>query len=610
MRARLGAMLLAAWIAGAGLAQPPASPEPAPAIRLNQLGFLPDGPKRAILPNVATAPLHWRLLDAAGRERLAGETVVTGDDAASGEHLHRIDFGAFDATGEGYRLLVGAAESRPFRIAPDIYARLPFDALAYFYHNRSGTPIEARFAGGAQWTRPAAHAPDRATCFAGADQRGNDWTGCNYTLDASRGWYDAGDHGKYVVNGGIAVWTLLNAWERRHALNRPDLFRDGAAAIPEAGNGVSDLLDEARWELDFLLAMQVPDGTRLSLPAGPGRPGGRLTFAEADASGMAHHKLADGHWTPLPTRPDRDPETRYLYPPTTTATLNLAATAAQCARIWRTIDPAFSARCLTAAERAFAAALRNPEVGAGDFDGSGSYGDASAADEFYWAAAELFITTGKPEYRSRLEGSPFAQGTPGEPGWPSTATLGTVSLALLGPDDLRAAARQRLVAAADAFLADERRAGYHIPYAPPGYPWGSNSNLLNRAIVLALASDFTGEPRYRAGVIDAADYLLGRNPLDQSYVSGYGARPLRNPHHRFWAHSLDPAYPPPPPGALSGGPNNTAMTDEVARTMRGSCAPQTCWRDDVRAFTMNEVAVNWNAPLVWVAAWLAGPAAR
>jgi endoglucanase len=80
---------------------------------------------------------------------------------------------------------------------------------------------------------------------------------------------------------------------------------------------------------------------------------------------------------------------------------------------------------------------------------------------------------------------------------------------------------------------------------------------------------------------------------------------MANPHHRFWAHSADPALPPPPPGALSGGPNSTSRrADPVGRTL-GDCAPQTCWRDDLRAYSMNEVAVNWNAPLVWVSAWLA-----
>jgi len=182
----------------------------------------------------------------------------------------------------------------------------------------------------------------------------------------------------------------------------------------------------------------------------------------------------------------------------------------------------------------------------------------------------------------------------------------------LAPDRLpppdRAALRGRIVAAADRFLGEEQQSGYRIPFAGTDYVWGSNAVLLNRAMLMALADDFTGEARYRAGVVDVMDYLLGRNPLDRSFISGYGARPMANPHHRFWAHSLDPRLPPPPPGLVSGGPNSVSLrADAVGAALAGHCAPQMCWRDDIRAFSMNEVAINWNAPLVWVSAWLAEP---
>ncbi len=362
-------------------------------------------------------------------------------------------------------------------------------------------------------------------------------------------------------------------YEREQALGIPSPYADGKARLPEAGNGVNDLLDEARWELEFFLKMQVPDGTRLKVPVGYKRNVPGMVFTEIDASGMAYHKVGDEHWTPLPTPPHLDREKRLLFPPSTGATLNLAATTAQCARIWRRIDPAFAARCLAAAERAWAAAKRNPEVYVADaFPGSGGYGDSDFSDEFYWAAAELYVTTGKAEYAAVLRASPYFRETAApEPAWPHVAAFGTISLALL-PNGLsageRAALRRSLAAAADGFLADEDRTGYHIPYAPAGWPWGSTSSLLNRAIVLALAHDFTGAARYRDGAIDAMDFILGRNPLDRSFVTGTGARPMEHPHHRFWTHQLDPAMPGPPPGVLSGGPNSTYMSDPVA------CSPE------------------------------------
>jgi endoglucanase len=321
--------------------------------------------------------------------------------------------------------------------------------------------------------------------------------------------------------------------------------------------------------------------------------------------------VADRTWTSLPTAPADDPQPRLLYPPSTAATLNLAATAAQCARIWRATDPAFAARCLAASERAFKAALRNPQVYAPDtFTGSGGYGDGNLADEFYWAAAELFVTTGSPAYRDAVTHMAQFTAPLSEPGWSNTAALGTITLATvantLTPNEI-AAQRALITAAADRFLAEEKQTGYHIPFAGTAYIWGSNGSLLNRAMILALAERLTGAARYREGAVDVMDYVLGRNPLDQSYVTGFGANPMQNPHHRFWAHSLDPKMPPPPPGVLSGGPNSTSMVDTVSQTMRGKCVGQRCWTDKAMAYTMNEVAINWNAPLFWVSAYLTEP---
>jgi endoglucanase len=603
------AVLAATLLAGPVLAEPAAPPSP---VRMNQLGFQPAAPKRALAPDPATAPLSWRLVNAAGRTVASGRTRVEGDDAASGEHLHLVDFSGFRGTGRGFRLIVGSARSRPFDISPGIYGRLKYDALGYFYQSRAGVPIERRFVGDPALARPAGQPHEVLGCFAGADSRANVWDGCDWTLDVTGGWYDAGDQGKYVVNGGISVWTLQDAYARVKARGGPSPFAQGRVKIPEAGDG---LLAEARFELSFLMRMQVPDGKRMRLPVGGQDLSKPLVFTEVDVSGMAHQKVSDTRWTMIPTRPDLDREQRRIFPPTTGATLNLAATAAQGARLWRGVDNAFAAQALAAAERAYAAAKRNPQVYAtGAFPGGGGYGDVQLDDEFFWAAAELFVTTGSPRYLADLKASPIWAGLPAlsgrfaELGWPNTALAGLISLARSDRLDAadRARALKALVANADRALADEAKSNWAIPYAPAGWPWGSNAVVLNRALVLATVADLTGDERYAAGVTDAMDYVLGRNPLDQSFVTGWGARPMKNPHHRFWAHMLDPAYPSPPPGVLSGGVNSTFMSDPVAARLKGHCAPMTCWADDTRAFSVNEVAINWNAPLVWVATWLDG----
>ncbi len=603
MRTHKALVVATCSIALLGAAAPPHD-----AILLNQLGVERSGPKTAIVVTTAAAPQPWSLVDASGKVVSQGETAPFGADAASGERLQRLDFSAANPpVAGGYRLRVGTTASRPFTIAARPYAPLATAALAFFYQQRSGVPILPALVERPDLARPAGHPHERVSCFAGTDQRGVRWPGCAYQLDVTGGWYDAGDQGKYVVNGGIAAWTLLDLHEQLGAWGAPDAFADGRLAIPERANGRDDLLDEARVEVAFLMAMQVPDGSRLRLPTHAGGGAPAAGFVDVDAGGMAHSKVADERWTPLPTAPADDTMPRALYPPTTAATLNLAAVAAQAARIWRTSDPVFADRALVSARRAWAAAVRNPAFFASsDFTGSGGYGDEALDDERFWAAAELYATTGEPQFRQAVTASRFLRHPQPGLNWGSVDQAGLITLATTaGRIDpaVRRAARVALLGLANGFAAERERSGFRLPDAGTAYSWGSNSVLLNRAMVLGIAWQLTHEPRYRNGVVDVIDYLLGRNPLDQSYVSGFGARPMRFPHHRFW-HPADPRYPAPPAGVLSGGPNSTAFADDVAKTMRGRCTGQTCWTDDWRAYAMNEVAINWNAPLVWAAAFL------
>lgn len=573
-------------------------------IRLGQIGLETGGAKVALLPSDAATPLPWTLSDADGRRVAHGETQPFGADAASGERLHRIDFSTFTRVGTGYRLHAAGATSRAFSVKDLPYSDLATEALRFFYQQRSGIPIERAYVQRPDLARAAGHPAEIVTCFAGTDERGVRWPGCAYRLNTTGGWYDAGDQGKYVVNGGLSAWALLDLHTRLAAWGVPNLFADGTLPIPERDNGGDDLLDEARVEVQFLLAMQVPEGQRLSVATQvePGRPAGG--FATIDAGGLAHSKVADEHWTPLPTAPADDAEPRHLYPPTTAATLNLAAVAAQSARVWQDRDAAFAARCLQAARHAWAAAERHPTLYASsDFAGSGGYGDRELSDERFWAAAELYAATGEAPYRDALAASRYLT-QPGEGlSWGSVDIAGLMTLATLD-GAIGGRARTAIVALADRYMAERARSGYRLPFASTAYVWGSNAVLLNRALVLGAAWQATRRPAYRETAADVVSYLLGRNPLDQSYVTGFGARPMRAPHHRFWAGAYDKRYPLPPPGVLSGGPNSTALVDPIAKTLEGRCVGQTCWVDDWRAYALNEVAINWNAPLVWVAAFL------
>jgi endoglucanase len=568
-----------------------------PKVAVNQVGYLPKLPKVAVLESEATEPQKWELLDGDGKVVASGESSVFGADRNSGNSVHRIDFSSFTGTGQGFVLRAGEEKSYPFDIAPDVYHRLKYDALTYFYHNRSGIEIKMPYAGGEQWTRPAGHSPDKAPCARDI--------GCSYTLDVTGGWYDAGDHGKYVVNGGFSAWVLLNEWERAKHLGKSlGDFGDGKLQIPEQGNGIDDLLDEARWEVAFLMAMQAPDGSEFA--------------------GMVHHKMHDEGWTAIGTRPDQDTLKRSLRPVSTAATLNMAAVAAQAARVFRTSDKAFSDKALAAAEKAYAAALKHPDKYADPKDnnnGGGDYSDPHVEDEFYWAAAELFITTGEGSYLTSLQANPHHQkfkngnGTDTLLNWQTVDSLGAISLAVV-PSKLSKkeldAQRDRLVVEADKYLAHAEKEGYRVPFAygdqggKPSYPWGSNSFVASNAMVLALAYDFTKKPEYRAAALAAANYLLGTNPLGQSYVTGYGEKPVVNPHHRFWAKQARADFPAAPPGVLSGGPNSDLQDPYVqaAGLKKKGCAPQKCYLDNIEAWSVNEITINWNSPLAWLTAFL------
>ncbi|TLS41767.1 endoglucanase [Streptomyces montanus] len=559
-------------------------------VRVNQAGYLPDGPKRATVVSSATQPLTWRLRDASGATVATGPTVVRGTDAASKDATHVADFSSYRQAGSGYALIVDGQSSTPFDIRADLYDGLRSDAMAFFHHQRSGTPIEASLVGSA-YARPAGHlgvAPNKGDtavpCQAGV---------CDYSLDVRGGWYDAGDQGKYVVNGGISTWLLVDSFARAKRAGTDAALGDSTLRIPERGNGVPDVLDEARWELDFLMRMQVPQG----------RP----------YDGMAFHKVHDAAWTALPTRPEQDAQRRELHRPSTAATLNLAATAAQCARVFRPYDASYANRCLAAARRAWTAAKANPALYAPDSDstGGGAYSDAQVTDEFYWAAAELYAATGESVYRHAVTSSSWHTSagafTPSGFAWPETAALGRLTLATV-PNGLPAAdiarVRASVTAAADGYLSTMAGQGYAVPIPASAYVWGSNSQVTNNAVVMAVAHELTGEQRYRAGVLETMDYLLGRNALDVSYITGYGDTYARNQHHRFWAHQLDPSLPNPPAGSLAGGPNS-ALQDPVAQEHLTGCAPAACFIDDIGSYSTNEVAINWNAPLAWLAAYAA-----
>jgi endoglucanase len=582
-------------------------------ISVNQEGYFSGLNKIATLNSHSTTPVEWKLLTSSGTAVASGKTTVKGFDQSSGDKVHIIDFSSFTTLGNGYRLAVGTSTtSMPFDIRNDLYSDLKYQALKYFYYNRSGIPIVMPYADNIEITRIAANPLDIIT----QDPREEGTE--NYSLDITGGWINDDDDGKSVVNSGLATWILMNQYE--HALFNGNAFgspyADGTLNILESGNGCPDILDEARYNLQAMLNMQVPSGKALS--------------------GMVHHKVI--HRRVLTSA---GVETkRFLQPPSTAATLNLAAVAAQGARLWGNYDPEFSNKCLVAAETAWDAAIANPERFVANTPGTitTEYGDDYVGDEFYWAACELYITTGKDKYLDYIENSKHYLEIPttltggvdvdttGCFDWCNTAGLGTLSL-YISPNRLLASdiaiARANIIKAADEFVSIANSQGYGVPInectidglitnsngevsSTVGFPYSSNSFIVNEAIVMAYAYDCSFNIKYLNGIVGAMDYILGRNPRNQSYITGYGYKPVENPHHIFWDYRNDDSLPTPPTGCLSSGPNSGLQDDWVkgAGWKGVGIPPEKCFMDCAESWSTNNLDINLNAPLAWVSAYI------
>lgn len=561
-----------------------------PPIRVNQLGYLPHGPKRGTLVCAATEPINFTVRSEDGTALFSAWSAPwpVRPEPTSGLTVHMLDFTA--VTGEGVRLRVEAAghRSHPFDMTHALYDRLRDDALRFFLLMRSGSPIADERAPG--YGRPAGHLgrpPNRGDtavpAWAGpdAEQLYPGWRRQG-TLDVSGGWYDAGDYGKYVTSGAIAVWQLLGIL---------DLL---ARARPSAAYGElpRTVVAECRWQLDWLLRMQVPAGDPLA--------------------GLAFHRVQGTTWSPLPGYAHEDPTERVLHRPSTPAALHLAAATAHAARLLGHLDQTYARRLLTAARTAYAAAQRHPALIPPDDHarfGGGPYHDDKLTDDFYWAAVELWLATGEHSYRRDLLASVEHTADPFDPSgfdFNQVSVPARIDIALAGQRlDHHDAVADSLRSGADRLLDLQADQPWGQPYAPAdGWDWGSNGRLLNNLVVLASAHLLTGEPRYRDGVISGMDYVLGRNALGQSYLTGYGTDHTRHQRTRQFGHDLDPTMPPPPPGALAGGANSRPAPDFPYDPRLVGLPPQCCYLDEPTSEVTNDVCIRWNAPLAWVTTYL------
>jgi endoglucanase len=547
----------------------------AQSIRLTQIGFLPSGPKVAVVVG-ATEP-RFAIVDAQ-----RGDTVLRGTLSApqrwamSGEDgVRRADFTRLARAGR-YRIVVpGVGEPVTFEIGSAAVRELARATLKGFYYQRTAIPLEARYAG--PWARAAGHPdtlvlvhPSAATAARPAGTR----------ISSPLGWYDAGDYNKYIVNSGISTYTLLLMAEQF-----PQYVAALRTNIPESGNALPDVLDEALFNLRWMLTMQDPN------------------------DGGVYHKLTNAAFDPF-VEPKAAVEPRYVVQKSTAATLDFAAVMAQASRIVRRYPrelPGLADSLTSAALAAWRWARQHPDslydqdrlnANSAPRVVTGAYGDRSVDDERRWAAAELFLTTKQDSF---LVAAPVATTEATVPSWSSVGTLALVSLAehrreLPGSMDA-AAATDKLVALARSLRAVADSSAYGVGMGRrQDFAWGSNAVAANQGLVLVQAYRITSDTRFLRAAVSNLDYIMGRNPTGYSFVTGVGSKTPMFPHHRPSAADTVTA---PVPGLLVGGPN-PSQQDRCAGYP--SSLPALSFLDALCSYASNEIAINWNAPIAYLAA--------
>ena len=535
--------------------------------KVDQVGYLPDAAKlfSIVASTSIAAGTPFEIRNASGGAVAAGTLGQTlfDETAVAGEQVLRGDFSSLQTPGT-YQVSVGAQVSAPFSVATDVYRSLYRDAARTFYLIRSGVAINDAETG-------IAHAASHTADALLADQPG-------VQRDLTGGWYNAGDVGKWThMAAQSSTFMMLLHELRGSTVSGIDL------GIPESTNAVPDLLDQARWGLEWLLKMQSPDGS---------------VYHKVDSEYGGTQHFCFGY------TPDRDPWTRYASDTSSIDAGNFVAVMLQASRVFANVDASFASKCRQASDSAWTWLQANPNIAQAD----PAYPDSSTVEENLWALAERAATTGGADLMTRAQEGIAAQ-TWLDLGLMTPEIFGYFSLARLSgvPNDVAALAKQQIVNMATSLLAFAAN-GYGVALTGTDYIWESNEKVWDHAAIFIFAWELTRDPRFRNAALAQLDYTLGVNSLNRSFVVGHGQNTTQHPYH--WAYaSLGKAL----PGWASGGANGTlsaGIDSALAAMQRRGTPPAKCFLDmgaPGGSWASNEGETAEIAALAFVAGYFTSP---
>lgn len=522
-----------------------------PPIVTNQIGYRTNSLKTAVFDGASEERTFDVVNADIGAVVYTGELSAESNCAFSGETNRTGDFSAVTTPGKYYITCGDLDQSYTFEIADDVYHSALDDSVRMLYLQRCGSVVEDDTFG-----HKACH-NTLATIY-GTDEK----------IDVSGGWHDAGDYGRYVVTGAKTVADLLYAYQ-----TAPQLFQDDTG-IPESGNGVPDILDEARYEIEWMLKMQ-------------------------DSSGGVHHKVTCATF-PGYVMPEEETDELIVTPISTTATADFCGTMALAYEFYQEIDADFAKQCLDAGEKAWNFLAENPNLifkNPTDIV-TGEYGDNSDRDERYWAAAQMWRATGKEKYLTAVESIGVQSGM-------DSANLGDYgNIAILTMDgidkdsDVYRKTKNAILRSADTYVADSAKNmfGFSVTQYYQG-GWGSNMKACNQGILMGYAYQLTGEQKYLNAANADLNYLFGCNPLGICYLTGYGTVSPEHPHHRPSIVKKQEM-----PGMLVSGVH-PYLEDSAAKAYCSGQPTGKCYVDNQESYSTNEITIYWNSPLTYLLAF-------